>query len=274
MDDQTKMNHLYASQNWFETAYESTVLSSMKNLFPTLFGKGGADGTDTSKLLPSLLDADKWNSSGVMGLQFQVKWELPNVDEEFQNVINLTFKDHPEARDLALELLYRSKKFALELWNFIKKDFEFLKHKGYSKKESWELTCLSVCRIFEDIPVVQIIGRNSRDLKSPVNTMTAVIWATLKAHRVMAEYARCKFVEHPSISAVIVWHLADHHTRQDSTVEEKCWKLENKIMAIVHKQDSLESRIIKLEAKNGSTPPKKGGGSPGKTPKDTGPGGN
>jgi hypothetical protein len=37
------------------------------------------------------------------------------VDEEFQNVINLTFKDHPEARDLALELLYRSKKFALEL---------------------------------------------------------------------------------------------------------------------------------------------------------------
>ncbi|MFN9978489.1 MAG: hypothetical protein ACK53Y_01175, partial [bacterium] len=73
---------------------------------PTLFGKGGADGTDTSKLLPSLLDADKWNSSGVMGLQFQVKRELPNVDEEFQNVINLTFKDHPEARDLALELLY------------------------------------------------------------------------------------------------------------------------------------------------------------------------
>jgi hypothetical protein len=43
-------------------------------------------------------------------------------------------------------------------------------------------------------------------------------------------------------------------------------------MAIIHKQDSLESRIIKLEAKNGSTPPKKGGGSPGKTPKDTGPG--
>ncbi len=68
--------------------------------------------------------------------------------------------------------------------------------------------------------MVRIIGRNRRDLKSPENTAMAVIWATLKEHMVMAEYARCKFVEHPSISAVIVWHLADHHTRQDSTVTQ------------------------------------------------------
>jgi len=108
----------------------------MKNLFPTLFGKGGADGMDTSKLLPGLSDADKWNSSSVTGLQFQEEQELPNVDEEFQNIINLTFEDHPEARKLVLELLYRSKKFALYLCNFIQRDFEFWKHKGYSKKES------------------------------------------------------------------------------------------------------------------------------------------
>ena len=121
--------------------------------------------------------------------------------------------------------------------------------------------------------MVRIIGRNRRDLKSPENTAMAVIWATLKEHMVMAEYARCKFVEHPSISAVIAWHLAAHHTRPDSTVEEKCHKLEEKITVIARKQDSLESRLA-LEAKNSSTPPKKGGGSPGKTPKDTDPGAN
>jgi len=64
---------------------------------------------DTSKLLPGLSDADKWNSSSVTGLQFQEEQELPNVDEEFQNIINLTFEDHPEARKLVLELLYRSR---------------------------------------------------------------------------------------------------------------------------------------------------------------------
>lgn len=107
-DDQANMSHLYASQkNGFETTYKSTVLSSMKNLFPNLFGKGGADGMDTSKLLPGLADADKWNSSMVTGLQLQVERELPNVDEELQNAISITFKDYPEARELDLELLYR-----------------------------------------------------------------------------------------------------------------------------------------------------------------------
>ncbi len=229
-DDQTNMSHLYASQkNGFEMTYESTVLSSMKNLFPNLFGKGSADGMDTSKLLPALSDADKWNSNGVTGLQMQVERELPNVDEEFQNMISTTFEDYPEARELALELLYRSKKFAVELCNFIQRDFDFWKYKGYTKKKSWELTCLSIRRIFEDIQVVRVIGRNSRDLKNPENT--AVIWATLKAHTVMVEYSRRKFVEHPSISAVIARHLAAHHTRPDSTVEERCKKLEEKFSA-------------------------------------------
>jgi hypothetical protein len=186
-DDQANMSHLYASQkSGFDTTYESTVLSFMKNLFPNIIEKGGADGLDTSKLLPGLSDADKWISNGVTGLQMPVEWESPNVDDEFQSVISSTFEDFPEARDLVLELLYRSKKFALDLCHFIQRDFDFWKHKGYSKKEFWELTCLSVQQILEDIQVVRIIGHNSRDLKNPDNTATAVIWATLKAHTVMA----------------------------------------------------------------------------------------
>ncbi len=62
-DDQPNISHLYASQkNRFKTTYELTVLSSMKNLFPNLFGKGSSDGMDTSKSLPSLADVDKWSS--------------------------------------------------------------------------------------------------------------------------------------------------------------------------------------------------------------------
>ncbi len=108
---------------------------------------------DTSRTLPALQNGDKWNANGVTGLQLQVERELPNVDMQFCNAISSTFDFNPLARDLALELLYRSKKFALDLCNFIQRYYDFWKHKGYAKAEAWELTCLSVRRIFEDIHV-------------------------------------------------------------------------------------------------------------------------
>jgi len=268
MDSQENMAHLYNSQrNGFDTIYESKIISSMQNLFPNLFGKSGSDGMDTSKTLPGLQTSDKWNSAGVTGLQIQVERELPNVDLQFRNAILATFEDSSEVRDLALELLYRSKKFALDLCNFMQRDVDFWKHKGYTKQSAWELTCLSVCRIFEDIHVVPVVGRDSRDLKNPSATATQILWATLRSHLVMDEYSRRNFVEHPSISAVIARHLASHHTRPDDTLESKFRKLEEKVVKYTAKVDSIKSRLAVLEskvdeAKNEDSPlrKQKGGG--------------
>ena len=258
-DSQDNMAHLYNSQkNGFETVYESRVISSMQNLFPNLFGKSNADGMDTSKMLPAIQTSDKWNSNGVTGLQLQVERELPNVDLQFRNAIAATFEDSPEAKDLALELLYRSKKFALDLCNFIQRDHDFWRHKGYSKTESWELTCLSVRRVYEDIHIVRVVGRDSRDLKNPTLTATQILWATLRSHLVMDEYSRRNFFEHPSISAVIARHLASHHVRPDDALESKLRKLDDRVTAIAKKLDSVESRLAVLESKNEVTPPRKG----------------
>jgi hypothetical protein len=48
---------------------------------------------------------------------------------------------------------------------------------------------LSVRRIFKDIHVVRISGRDSRDLKNPTLTAAQVLWATLRSHLVMEEYS-------------------------------------------------------------------------------------
>jgi hypothetical protein len=261
MDSQENMTHLYNSQkNGFDTIYESKVISSMQNLFPNLFGKSGADGMDTSKTLPGLQSSDKWNADGVTGLQIQVERELPNVDLQFRNAIISTFEDSPDARELALELLYRSKKFALDLCQFMQRDVDFWRHKGYTKQTAWELTCLSVRRVFEDIHVVRVVGRDSRDLKNPSSTATQILWATLRSHKVMEEYTRRNFVEHPSISAVIARHLASHHTKPDDTLENKFKKLEEKVNKLSSRFDSIESRMDRLEQKNGITPPRRGRG--------------
>jgi hypothetical protein len=85
----------------------------------------------------------------------------------------------------------------------------------------------------------------------------------------MVGYSYRKFVDHPSISAVIACHVAAHHTRPNSTVEEHYKKLEEKFAALGHKQDALESRLAKLGAKNRSTPPRKGGGGKNKDKEST-----
>lgn len=147
LDNQENMSQLYNLQkNGFETTYESRIIYSMQNLFPNLFGNTAANGMDMSQALLGLQSVDKWNNNGVTELQLQVEHELPNVEIQFRNAISATFEDYPDACDLALELLYRSKKFALDLCIFIQCNHDFWKHEGYSKKEAWELTCLSVCR--------------------------------------------------------------------------------------------------------------------------------
>lgn len=78
----------------------------------------------------------------------------------------------------------------------------------------------------------------------------------------MDEYSRRNFFEHPSISAVITRHLASHHTRPDATIELKVKLMDEWLVTLSNKVDSLESRIARLEEKNGIPPPKKnkGGG--------------
>jgi hypothetical protein len=66
-------------------------------------------------------------------------------------------------------------------------------------------------------------------------------------------------MEHPLKSAVIARHQAARHTHPDSTVEEWCKKIEEKLTAISRKQDALESPLVKLEAKKVEPPTKKGG---------------
>jgi hypothetical protein len=178
-DTEMNMNHLYASQkNVFETIYESQILFSMQNLFPDLFGKSSSDGMDTSQSLPGLPVYHLSISGILMALQGM----------HFCDVITATFEDSPDARDLSLKLLYQSKKFALDLCNFIQWDYKFWKHKGYSKKEAWELTCLSVQHIFEDIHVVCVVGWDSRYLKNPALTATQVVWAALRPHATLEEH--------------------------------------------------------------------------------------
>jgi hypothetical protein len=258
--DSTKvLTNLYNSQkNQFNNLYDSKVITSCQNLFPSVFGKSSSDGLDTSRTLPGLLTADKWDNYGVTGLQFQFSRDLINVDTQISTATDMAFRDHGEAASLAKELLYRSKKLVNELSNFMSQDFSFWRAKGYDKTLSWKLTCCSVRRLYEDIHQVRIIARDVRDLEDANATVSLVLWATIRSHKIMEDYSRRNFYEHPSISAVVARHLAANHTKPDQSLEVRVRKLEELLSQYTRKYDSLESRIARLEQKNDITPPKGG----------------
>jgi hypothetical protein len=90
------------------------------------------------------------------------------------------------------------------------------------------------------------------------------VWATIHIHMVMEEYSCRNFFEHPSISAVIMHHLASHHTRPDVGIEDHVKNLEATVLELATKMNSIESHLARVEAKNKLTPLKKtrGGGKP------------
>jgi len=258
-DSTEVLTNLYNSQkNQFNNLYDSKVITSCQNLFPSVFGKASSDGMDTSRTLPGLSTADKWDNNGVTGLRFQLARELINVDTQLSTAIDVAFRDYIEAATLAKELLYRSKKFVNELSNFMSQDFHFWRAKGYDKVASWELTCCSARRLYEDIHQVCIIARDVRDLDDAHSTASLILWATIRSHKIMEDYSRRNFYEHPSISAVIARHLAANHTKPDGTVEVGVRKLEEAVQQYSRKFDSLESRIARLEQKNDISPQKGG----------------
>jgi hypothetical protein len=223
------LTNLYNSQkNNFNNLYDSNVLASCQNLFPTIFVRSSSDGLDTAQTLPGLTTPDKWDHNGVTGLRFQLAREIINVDTQLTNAINIAFRDSADAAGLAKELLYQSKRFVNDLGNFMSQDYSFWLAKGYSKAGSWEITCCSVRCLYEDIHQVRIIARDVRDLEYPASTTALVLWATLRTHVVMEEYTGRNFYEPPSISAVIARHLAANHTKPDDSIEARMKKLEDK----------------------------------------------
>jgi hypothetical protein len=85
------------------------------------------------------------------------------------------------------------------------------------------------------------------------------LWATWKAHVMMANYVRHQFYEHPSIVAVLARHLADDHVKPDAAQATKITALEKAIKGVNGRLDSLAANIGKLQAPAGGKYPKQKG---------------
>jgi len=225
----------------FTSMYEARVAASIQNLFPMVFGKSDASGLDASESLPAVTSPEKWDN-GATGLRHQISRCMGDVEYQLESTIDSVLADYSEARQIARECLYKSKRFVMELCGFISQDFQRWKHRGHSNKEAWRMTTVCVRRIFEEIHSERVIAKDVYDQSDKDFTTARFLWATWKAHTVMSKYLKHQFYEHPSIAAVLARHLADNYVKPDESLSSKLKEFEKQFKVYSSKVDYLVTK--------------------------------
>ena len=258
----------------FSTYIEAQLAISFKNLFPAVFGKGGSSTMDDSECLPAIACGDKWNN-GSTGMHHQLLRNMNDVSYQIDSTIKKVLHDHLEARQLAIDCVTASKRFAIDLITFMSQEYATWQQRGFSKKDAWRIVCQIVRRIFEDLQSARISARNIQDFEDMDFTTASFLYATLKCHEVMETYVKHQFHAHPHVSSVITRHLAANFVKPDQSQESKIDALENKVNTIFTKLDSHTSKIDVLINKEkdkvrSDKDTKGGGGKKGKAKNDGG----
>jgi hypothetical protein len=161
---------------------------------------------------------------------------MNDVSYQIDSSIKKVFTDHLEARQLAIDCVTASKRFAIDLISFMSQEYATWQQRGFPKKEAWRIVCQIVRRIFEDLQSARISARNVQDLEDVDFTTASFLYATLKCHEIMEGYVKHQFHAHPHVSSVITRHLAANFVKPEQSQEAQ-------IAALWVKVDSHESKI-------------------------------
>jgi hypothetical protein len=226
----------------FTTYIEAQLAISFKNLFPAVFGKGGSSTLDDSECLPAISNGDKWNN-GSTGLQHQLLRNMNDVSYQIDSTIKKVLHDHLEARQLAIDCVTASKRFAIDLITFMSQEYSTWQQRGFVKKAAWQIVCQIMRRIFEDMQSARISARNIQDLEDVDFTTASFLYATLKCHEIMEGYVKHQFHAHPHVSSVVTRHLAANFVKPEESQSSKQAALDAKVTALASKVDSYVSRV-------------------------------
>ena len=119
------------------------------------------------------------------------------------------------------------------------------------------MTSVSVRRVFEEMHSERVVARDGYDQSDQEFSTAKFLWATFKAHSVMAKYLKHQFYEHPAIAAVLARHLADNYVKPDNTHEVRIKELEKSLAEMrktVDKQISKNNEQKKHDSAHAQAP--------------------
>jgi hypothetical protein len=226
----------------FTTYIEAQLANSFKNLFLAVFGKGGSATLDDSECLPAISNGDKW-TNGSTGLHHQLLRNMNDVSYQTGSTIKKVLHDHLEARQLTIDCVTTSKRFAIDLITFMSQEYATWQQRGFTKKGAWQIFCQIARRIFEDMQSARISARNIQDLDDMDFTTASFLYTTLKCHEIMEGYVKHQFHAHPHVFSVITRHLNANFVKPEQSQTSQQQALEAKVTALASRVDSHASKL-------------------------------
>ncbi len=106
------------------------------------------------------------------------------VSSQLEANIDMVLRDYPDAKQMARDLHLNSKRFVIDLMNFMSQDYNSWKLQGYMKKEAWKMTCWSIHRILDDLQGARMTGKQPY----PVHTHTLYNSSQRNSSKTSTEY--------------------------------------------------------------------------------------
>ena len=116
-------------------------------------------------------------------------------------------------KSLALTLVESSHDFLMPLQINTDAEIIIMLYQGFSEKNILSLLSNQLRQIFYDLYRVCILGRD-RLGSSTVDETTAILWATLQIHKVMADFSKHAIKRQPSITSIFVRFLIKSKTSE------------------------------------------------------------
>jgi hypothetical protein len=243
LDTESVANSFHSSnKSGFKSMLETRVAALMQNFFPAPFGKTSGDKLEDNETLPGIPDPDKFDN-GSTGVRYKILHGMKDVSMQLETNIEKVLKDFPDSKQMARDMLLNSKRFVIDLLNYMLQDYNSWKLWGYTRKEAWKMTCRSVHRVLDDLQGARMSGRDAGNGTDLDRVTATYIWATAKTHQVMDEYLKYQFFEHPAIAALLARHLAATAVLPDDQLPAKLQALEQTLTKLSSKVDGIQSEV-------------------------------
>ncbi len=73
-------------------------------------------------MLPGVTSGEKW-SNGSTGLQHQIMQKMNDVNYQLDTNIKQVYRNHPKARQLAIDCVAASKRFVIDFISFVSQEY-------------------------------------------------------------------------------------------------------------------------------------------------------
>ena len=134
--------------------------------------------------------------------------------------------------------------------HFIDRQTKKFRDAGYSADEALSGVKDGLGQFWTDISQARMFGRTAVEAADKTEMTARVLWALLGSHKVLAEYKRLRFKDHPSMAASTVrWLLNKSPHKTLSKLDKEIATLKDRNTKLNSSVESLTSRLKNLEIK-------------------------